>query len=40
MSRRARNPGTVNGLLGVSHRPSTPVAGSTTGEGILEVRGV
>jgi len=35
MSNSARNPATVEGLLGASHRPSTPVLGSYSGEGVL-----
>jgi hypothetical protein len=36
MSTQARNPAAVHGLLGVSHRPSTPVPGGLAGEGVLE----
>jgi hypothetical protein len=36
MSTQARNPDTVHGLLGVSHRPSIPVPGGHEGEGVLE----
>jgi hypothetical protein len=36
MSTKARNPDTVHGLLGVSHRFSVPVPGGLEGEGVLE----
>lgn len=37
MSSVARNPDSVSGLLGDSHRPGTPVEGALHGEGVLEV---
>ena len=36
MGRHARHPATVHGLLGQTHRPSTPVPGTHLGEGAIE----
>jgi hypothetical protein len=37
ISSEARNPRTVHGLLGQTHRPSTPKPGAEQGEGAIEV---